>query len=63
MLVVIEKAFADASAAAKTVRDSFMVVDIIIGVGGNSGGIMLSVMRISATDWICFTDVLPYIAG
>ena len=29
MLVVIEKAFADASAAAKTVRDSFMV-DIII---------------------------------
>ena len=45
MLVVVEKAFADASAAAKTVRDSFMVVYIIIGVGGNSGGIMYAVVR------------------
>ena len=31
MLVVIEKAFADASAAAKTGRDSFMVDRIGVG--------------------------------
>ena len=59
MLVVIEKAFADASAAAKTGRDSF-IVDRIIGVGGNRGGIMYRMLSAVSLNeslrriWILF---------
>lgn len=55
---MVEKAFADASAAAKTVRDSFMVDRI-----SRRGNSEFMIAPSTADLDLRFTDVLPYIAG